>query len=284
MADQANGLLGLATASLSRDYGLRPGGVPSACYPARGEITLIGLRKLALQSDPRGHSCRARRRRVACAMGVDDAGLADAPGSGRARRPQARRGARISAPSRRRSCSPAIAPARAATKGRRDWRRIAAQVRSPASCASTTPTAARARRRLPHICVGVPARQGRPASNKPAAVRRRAPTMQRSRAEAAGCDSACCEASRPEKPASRRKPRSGARGAQRQRGRQATAPAPQAAPAAPPAPEPRAAGGSAGAAEAAVGYLRLAQAGFTAFFCLAASAASSPSSLLRPRP
>ena len=44
-----NDLLRLADASLSREYGVRPGGVPSGSCPGAGEITLTGLRKLALQ-------------------------------------------------------------------------------------------------------------------------------------------------------------------------------------------------------------------------------------------
>ena len=199
MAHQANSLLGLAAASLSRDRATRRRTV--GLLPSRGEITLIRLTEIGTAVDPRGHSCRARRHRVACAMGVDDAGLADSPRLRPRPRPP-RRGARISAPSRRRSSSPAIAPARAVTKGRRDWQRIAARVRSPASCASTTPTAARARRRWPPIWWACRAPGPTPSNNR--RVRRRAPTMRRSRASRRLRFHLLQR--RPEKPASRPSP------------------------------------------------------------------------------
>ena len=76
--------------------------------------------------------------------------------------------ARILAPaSRRRSCSPAIAPVPAATRVLRGSARIAVSPRSRVSCPSTTPPAARARPRLRPIWSACEAAPPGPIPSRP---------------------------------------------------------------------------------------------------------------------
>ena len=189
------------------------------------------LTEIGTAVDPRGHPCRARRRRVACAMGVDDAGLADSPGSGRApaRRVAGREfqrqagGAALRQRLHRRGLSQ-----RAAGTGEGSRRGFARQL--PARALHQQP---RERVGAGRLSGGRAGRQGRPQATTAAcggALRRCGEAGQ-----AAGCDSDLLQR-RPEKPASRPSPLRRPQRA-RQRGRQATAPAQQTPPPAA-APEP----------------------------------------------